>query len=308
MKGIYPAIVICILVGMLIPVPVKADGLTSISGIVTDETTTYPVNGVELAFENLRTEETIYAQTNQYGYYYLSLSSFTEGWLSGDDVEVTTSAEGFDPYNTVVSLESTWPSPNLGLAPRLFPIQTGDLEDPDTEDILWLEYICIGNSGSYNYGSLTYKYPSQDYTYKPDGGTDGVVTKGYIRVQDDGSWVPAGRTYRVVSHLGLKIEKNIGQYVYYGDENDDPVQIHLTDNNGNPYYEISRNNGVTIDPIHKAILPKDGTHAVDGIKLKISISYDYDIDDYTGGNFQSHVISASYPYVKYITYDWDYGG
>ena len=193
--------------------------------------------------------------------YYLALNSFTEGWLSGDGVEVIGVAEGYEQYDTYVTLEATWPSSNLDLGPRLLPTLLTDVTNPFKVDLLKLEYLCSGNSGSYNYGALTYKYSyNNDVTIPPTAGTDGVVIKGYIRAQDDGSWVPGGKKYRVFSNLGLKIEKNIGQHVYYGDDNDDPVQIHLTDNNGNEYYDISNNNGEVIDPIHYVILPKDGSN------------------------------------------------
>jgi len=180
-----------------------------------------------------------------------------------------------------------------------------DVTNPFKVDLLKLEYLCTDNSGSYNYGALTYKYSyNNDVTIPPTAGTDGVVIKGYIRAQDDGSWVPGGKKYRVFSNLGLKIEKNIGQHVYYGDANGNPVQIPLTDNDGNEYYDISNNNGEVIDPIHYVILPKDGTWGIDGIKLKITYTYDYDIDEYSGESFVAHVLSNSYTYIGRVTYDW----
>jgi len=81
MKSIQTILVMCLLKGVLQATPVTADGPTSISGYVTDDSTEDPIDDVELAFENLRTEETVYAQTNQYGYYYLALNSFTQGMM-----------------------------------------------------------------------------------------------------------------------------------------------------------------------------------------------------------------------------------
>jgi hypothetical protein len=307
MKILYVAIAISMLVGVLMPTPVTAVGVTNISGIVTDDSTGYPIEDAELSFKNMRTLETVYAQTDEYGYYYKSLASFAQGWISGDGVTVTANADGFSQYTTVYSLESTWPSPNLDVYPRMTPkITNDDVQNPDWEMMYSIAYLCTGGSGVYNYGAINgYKYsPPNDAVYKPEAGTDGVNAQSYLRVQDDGSWVAPGRTYRVYGTSWMKIEKNIGQYVYYGDENGNALHIHLTDNSGNEYYDISRGSDVTIDPIHNALLPKGGVHGCDGLKLKITITYDIHVDDITGGG-NSDFTSGTWSNVRYITYDWD---
>ncbi len=70
-----------------IPFSAEADRpSTCVWGYVTTEDTGEPMPYIEILFTLERTSETIAAETDQGGYYYISLKNFIQGWRTGDYV------------------------------------------------------------------------------------------------------------------------------------------------------------------------------------------------------------------------------
>ncbi|MEM4730121.1 MAG: hypothetical protein QXH42_10245 [Thermoplasmata archaeon] len=197
-KVLMGGIIIGLMIMGWVPLPMSADPINCIYGFVTAEDTGQPITDLEILFTNERTSETIAAETNEMGYYYISLDDFQQGWNPGDYIL-------FDPeelenyYVCHAELFLSLNIPNyayqMDLIDTPIPSQSG------------YEPVHFGSLAIHNrnrdQSHLNFAYSSGNTVYldQDSSGVDILATSCWT---DDGSGLSPGQSYTVYVTFEMK--------------------------------------------------------------------------------------------------------
>jgi hypothetical protein len=326
MKGLYVGVLICLMMGALLPSPVGATSMNAIAGVVTHAIYGVPLDGVEISFEDLSNSEVEYEQTNQDGEYSLALNDFSS-WSWGDIIKILISEVGFSCYWTIVTLDANIPT-QMDLDIKMYPASQGQygIDNEWNDPFMLMELNCQGDAddltGGAWYGDPNGHHHDNNAQEKVGAQYDGVELTAGCRIQDNANWVPYDqenqrwRTMKITVYTTMTVsERNWPHYQYYHDT----IYIEYNDEN---YYTITHGESVTIDPYHDVWLNKDDWGSMPNVRpginnraLDIEDHLFWDIDDITDGDdpqYPVHYFPNSYGAAEwwdidhlYFTYYWD---
>ena len=288
MKHLYGVWAIVMFVGTVFMCPVKADGVQYIDGTVTDADTSEALEDIEVAMTNVRTLETIYDLTDEEGYFYKALTSFTQGWQNGDWVDILIIAEGYKEYFSSYVLSSSW-CVALSLEIDLVIDEYDEnVQYPYVDYTTQWQLTCVGAAQTLG-ADIAWAHPDNGIVTVPDADPDydGVEIQGGLMVQDDGDWVTPGQTWTVYASYYMKIQKSDLSYTYY--EN----TLYLY-HNGQYYYQITSDGFIAIDPMHDIKIPKLSINNIP-IKITATLTWSwYEGETYLDGDNHSETQTMKY--------------
>jgi hypothetical protein len=107
MRRVLLSVGLCLLMSGIFNMNVVADDPTHhIVGIVSDEGTGNPAPYTYVSFENYRTHEVKYVETDENGYYDFNVDSFNDGWLTEDWILIQPAASAsYTSYRPMILTE-----------------------------------------------------------------------------------------------------------------------------------------------------------------------------------------------------------